>query len=241
MAAAAAATGFDLEIIREAKLGGCNAFKSGRVYRKPLLEWLACHQQATDGPSLREVRRLLELEKLEKLRDQTAMRRGELLEEAPLAICLCDIFAGFNAALHRLPHTLPGLVVGKRDVHEVGQIVAGEVDAIIRALRADPFTLDAAQAAIGGEPIEGVKRGLWEKLVDYILREALLFFGRRFLANLPKPAFARVVEPAPADVDAAGNFSVPPSPSRRKRQAVKPAAPPADVEATTLPRTRAKR
>jgi len=40
MAAAAAALGIDIEVLREAKRQGCPAFRSGRVYRDELLSWL---------------------------------------------------------------------------------------------------------------------------------------------------------------------------------------------------------
>jgi hypothetical protein len=40
-ASAAASLGLDIYKIREAKTQGCSAFRSGRVYRAPLLEWFA--------------------------------------------------------------------------------------------------------------------------------------------------------------------------------------------------------
>jgi hypothetical protein len=40
-ASAAAALNISIEEIRRAKRGGCPAFRSGRVYKKPLLKWLA--------------------------------------------------------------------------------------------------------------------------------------------------------------------------------------------------------
>src|SRR5438874_5745867 len=39
-ASAAASLGLDIYDIREAKTQGCRAFRSGRVYRAPLLEWM---------------------------------------------------------------------------------------------------------------------------------------------------------------------------------------------------------
>jgi hypothetical protein len=40
-ASAAATLKIDIRDIREAKKAGCPAFRSGRVYKKPLLKWLA--------------------------------------------------------------------------------------------------------------------------------------------------------------------------------------------------------
>ena len=40
-ASAAAALNISIEEIRRAKRAGCPAFRSGRVYKKPLLKWLA--------------------------------------------------------------------------------------------------------------------------------------------------------------------------------------------------------
>ncbi len=40
-ASEAATLKIDIRDIREAKKAGCPAFRSGRVYEKPLLEWLA--------------------------------------------------------------------------------------------------------------------------------------------------------------------------------------------------------
>jgi hypothetical protein len=39
-ASASASLGLDIYKIREAKTEGCSAFRSGRVYRTPLLEWM---------------------------------------------------------------------------------------------------------------------------------------------------------------------------------------------------------
>ena len=43
-ASAAAALNVDIYLLREAKSEGCPAFRSGRVYREPLLEWLGKHK-----------------------------------------------------------------------------------------------------------------------------------------------------------------------------------------------------
>ena len=40
-ASAAAALNISIDEIRRAKRAGCSAFRSGRVYKKPLLKWLA--------------------------------------------------------------------------------------------------------------------------------------------------------------------------------------------------------
>jgi hypothetical protein len=46
-ASAAAALKIDIRDIREAKKAGCPAFRSGRVYKKPLLKWIARKSKKT--------------------------------------------------------------------------------------------------------------------------------------------------------------------------------------------------
>ena len=60
-AQAASALGESLDTLREAKRQGCPAFRSGRVYRKELIGWLATHRQASglaDDPTRLRHRRL---------------------------------------------------------------------------------------------------------------------------------------------------------------------------------------
>jgi hypothetical protein len=45
-AVAAAELHVSIDRIRDAKRGGCQAFKSGRVYKAPLIEWLAARKQS---------------------------------------------------------------------------------------------------------------------------------------------------------------------------------------------------
>ena len=228
---AAANLKIELETLREAKRCGCPAFRSGRVYRQLLLEWLA-KRKKEDGPSMNEVRRQIELERLQKLRNANAVRCGSLLEEPELAIALADVFASINAAFQRLPHVLARQIVGLRDVAEINDIIQDEIDAAIGRLVADPFQLENAQASLGMVPMRGIARGAWRKMVDFILREAFLFFGRRFLATLPKRIRAvEVTASTPADVE---DVSGPPPSARRKRAPLRPAPTPADIEAAIL-------
>lgn len=45
-AQAAAALNVEIEVLRQAKRDGCTAFRSGRVYREPLVAWLAQRRQS---------------------------------------------------------------------------------------------------------------------------------------------------------------------------------------------------
>jgi hypothetical protein len=85
-ASAAASLGLDIYEIREAKTKGCTAFRSGRVYRAPLLEWLAKHK-----PHARRKRHVAPIFSLE------AAKTGDERTDRALDVC-ATIIALTNCA-----------------------------------------------------------------------------------------------------------------------------------------------
>ena len=188
-ASAAAALKIDIYDLREAKAEGCPAFRSGRVYRKPLLAWfnekrrrmpdLANSQAVPDSANHSssylpgqdaELSRAHWDRKKARLDYERALFRFEVEKQkylpiSDLTVALGQLLVAFRTALNMLPGSAARWVVGLRDFHEIKDKLQSEVDAILQALyRCDYLCEEPAKAIAQSLPFDSEIQALVAKL-----------------------------------------------------------------------------
>lgn len=118
---AAAALGIDESVLKDAKAEGCPAFKSGRIYKAALTEWLSVRTVSAspalppagsvnvETASVQEVKRLREIVGLKREMLALDEKRDALLPTAEYEAALGATVGHFRSAL--LAH--PGRATGK--------------------------------------------------------------------------------------------------------------------------------
>ena len=133
-AQAASALGESLDTLREAKRQGCPAFRSGRVYRKELIGWLATHRQASglaDDPTRLRHRRLkVDTERAEWEFERQRDRHLPVSQfEKALAAMLTAFNTGLSNFAGRVNPRLQGLDFDART-----EVLEDEIDILRRSL-----------------------------------------------------------------------------------------------------------
>jgi hypothetical protein len=158
-AQAAAVLKLDIYQLREAKRQGCPAFRSGRVYGKELLSWLAedrprrgslaaslppggvigeddlgqAVQEDDELPKTHWDRKKARLD-YERAHYKFEVEKEKYLRTDEIEAAVGQMLAGFRTALNMLPGSAARWVVGLRDFHEIKDKLQAEVDAVLLAL-----------------------------------------------------------------------------------------------------------
>jgi hypothetical protein len=157
-AQAAAVLNIDIHELRDAKREGCPAFRSGRVYRAPLLAWflekrsrgagvantgtpgnLANQSSEYRSDETGELSKAHWDRKKARLDYERALFRFEVEKETYLSVteisvALGQMLVAFRTALNMLPSNAARWVIGLRDFHQIKDKLQSEVDAVLHAL-----------------------------------------------------------------------------------------------------------
>jgi hypothetical protein len=185
-AQAAAILKIDISDLREAKVEGCPAFRSGRVYTAPLLAWFAeKRRQRTDLAAAdgMENQRLVgnsenddELPKSHwdrkkaRLDYERALYRFEVEKEKyvelnEITIAVGQMLVGFRTAINMLPANAARWLVGLRDFHQIKDKLQSEVDVVLNSLgRGDFLKTDPAEVIAKCLPFDAETEALLGKI-----------------------------------------------------------------------------
>lgn len=123
-----AVLGIPLKVQRAAKKAGCVAFKSNRVYPKPLIEWIFANE---DSDSVTDWNQALAQEKTFRERIKRQKDEEAIADRPTVQRRAGKIMAMIFDTLERsFCYELPGSVVGKNE-----PAIAAEAKAVINGLR----------------------------------------------------------------------------------------------------------
>ncbi len=227
-ASAASSLAINIDIIREAKRCGCKAFRSGRVYSKPLLEWYEAWRAARAGNAAAprdngagvpeqatpETRSDVQLrrEKLdcERANFEFDVRKKKYLLTDQVMIAQGEMLVGLMTAFRRFPTDAARWIVGLRDYWEIVGKLRDELNAVLNIVHKAEFVSEAAIAELVDRPFAAELETLmanWScedrrRLVTSTAERILGEFGRSSLAPLLQRALPQtgetVADPEPA-------------------------------------------
>jgi hypothetical protein len=184
-ASAAATLKIDISELREAKTEGCPAFRSGRVYTAPLLDWLAKKRQrradlaaaktangVVDQSLVNDSEKDGELPKSHwdrkkaRLDYERALYRFEIEKEKyvelnEITVAVGQMLVGFRTAINMLPANAARWLVGLRDFHQIKDKLQSEVDAVLNSLgRCDYLKTDTREVIAKSLPFDAETEAL---------------------------------------------------------------------------------
>ena len=185
-ASAAATLKIDISELREAKTEGCPAFRSGRVYTAPLLDWLAKKRQrgadlaaaktangVVDQSLVKDFEKDGELPKSHwdrkkaRLDNERALYRFEVEKEKyvelnEITVAVGQMLVGFRTAINMLPANAARWLIGLRDFHEIKDKLQSEVDAVLNSL--GYLKTDVADVIAKSLPFDAEAEALLERV-----------------------------------------------------------------------------
>jgi hypothetical protein len=223
-ASAAATLKIDISELREAKAEGCQAFRSGRVYTAPLLDWLAKKRQrradlaaaktangvvdqslVNDSEEDGELPKSHWDRKKARLDYERALYRFEIEKEKyvelnEITVAVGQMLASFRTALNMLPSNAARWLVGLRDFHEIKDKVQSEVDALLQVLnRCDYLTQEPLEMIVQSLPFDVETEALLER-VTFVgqdraaLRELIARVAVRALAEFGRSSLSDLLQ-----------------------------------------------
>jgi len=188
-AQAAATLKIDISDLREAKVEGCPAFRSGRVYTAPLLAWFAEKRQQraelaaaknngdmldsglADGsdrggelPKSHWDRKKAQLD-YERALYRFGVEKEKYVELNEITIAVGQMLVGFRTAVNMLPSSAARWLVGLRDFHQIKNKLQSEVDVVLNSLgRGDYLEIDPAEVIAKSLPFDAETEALLEKI-----------------------------------------------------------------------------
>lgn len=188
-AQAAAILKIDISELREAKAEGCPAFRSGRVYRAPLMAWLTekrrrgsdpanaetpsgpanhsmDHQAREDGelPKSYWDRKKARLD-YERAHFKFEVEKEKYLRLDETTVAVGQMLVGFRTALNMLPANAARWLIGLRDFHQIKDKLQSEVDSVLNSLgRCDYLKTEAAVVIAKSLPFDAETEALLDKI-----------------------------------------------------------------------------
>jgi hypothetical protein len=156
-ASAAAALKIDICKLRDAKREGCSAFRSGRVYRRALLDWLGKKKKRfgdepepqDDGlPAKSHWDRERARVDYERAVFNLEVEREKHISIEEITAAIGQMLAGFRTALNMLPGSAARWLIGLKDFHAIKNKLQSEVDAVLQALGRCRYLEQLAPAVI---------------------------------------------------------------------------------------------
>jgi hypothetical protein len=208
-ASAAASLKIDVSIIREAKRSGSKAFRSGRVYSAPLLQYFEEKRAARarhKAGSLADVAQEEETKSFwdrqrsrleyERAKFDFDLQKQKYILTADIQLAVGQMLAGLATAFRTFPTSAARWLVGLKDFWAIVEKLRSELDAVLTVVHQHQFLGPDAVMELADRPFDADTETLIAKWSPANRRRWVACVGERILSEFGRTALASLLQRA---------------------------------------------